>query len=130
MRTQDVLKQFDKAVTEGCYGKPDASDHALNALFHSEVVSKSIQDYTANQEDHFISDNTVHDFHKSFREWGVIADTNLALAVWNLLQASKLFWITIDKMIKADRDSGIVFIHIGDDSELTKTNDLNDPNYA
>ncbi|MBC5852144.1 DUF7238 family protein [Vibrio metschnikovii] len=130
MRTQDVLKQFDKAVTEGCYGKPDASDHALNALFHSEVVSKSIQDYTANQEDHFISDNTGHDFHKSFREWGVIADTNLALAVWNLLQTSKLFWNTIDKMIKEDSASGIVFIHIGDDSELNKTDCLNDPNYT
>ncbi len=98
MRTVDVLKEFDDAVFDGRYGKATASDRGLSALLNSDIVSKSIKEHTETQEDYFASDSTGFNFHKSFREWGVISDPNLAMAVWSMLHASKIFWATIEAM--------------------------------
>ncbi|WP_210499177.1 hypothetical protein [Vibrio crassostreae] len=120
MKTLEVLERFNKTVQENESIVVKPSDRALSALFQSKAVLEPLNHYLETQQDHFETDTTGHDFHKSFREWSVIEDMMLAAAVWTLIGESRLFWEVVEEL-RTNMQRKRIF---------TSTDDLNNHNYS
>lgn len=130
MKTLEVLESFNKTVQENESIVVKSSDRALSALFHSKAVLEPLNHYLETQQDHFETDTTGHDFHKSFREWGAIDDMALAGAVWLLIGESRLFWEVVDELRTSTPRKRIFTSSDMDNPEVTSTDDLNNHNYS
>ncbi len=115
MDTLSVLARFEKELRSRSDDEVSKSDRALCLLLHSDVVYSAIKTYITSQEDHFLTDKSGYHFHKSFREWSVIEDVQLAGAVWVLIGDSELFWKTIKIMTREERDDSLVIINVSDE---------------
>lgn len=129
LTTAKVLKRFEEEVESRPSNEVTHADRALCALFKSDVVSHALNKYIKENEDHFNHDNTIYSFHKSFREWNVIEDKNLATTVWCLIHESNLFIETINLLNKELNGNAFIHIDITDEKQIS-TDNLNNNQYC
>lgn len=87
-----TFKQFMKEYKSACDSQIAHADDALRLCFnaHEKKITELME--SGIMED----DPSGYEFHKSFRQTDVTGDWTQDIIIWNLIHASKLFFITIE----------------------------------